>query len=186
MEQIGITHEITGDLLSTHWHLFDYLSEVMRRHHDVEKATLEPVLACHRQHRRSALPNLRPRLRLPGKHRGQPAGRARLEDPRRPVAAPAQPRHGLLHPGNRKLRQGGQDAGLGPVPPLMPAPLVHPVHLLICIHIPAAGSAEIVINPPGRSQRKPSGMEVSLAPGGYSWDSIYSADYNLSVSSKAD
>lgn len=46
MEQIGITHEITGDLLSTHWQLFDYLSEVMRRHHDVERATLEPVLAC--------------------------------------------------------------------------------------------------------------------------------------------
>lgn len=46
MEQIGITHEITGDLLSTHWQLFDYLSEVMRRHHDVERATLEPVLAA--------------------------------------------------------------------------------------------------------------------------------------------
>jgi HD-like signal output (HDOD) protein len=46
MEQIGITHEITGDLLATHWQLFDYLSEVMRRHHDVEKATLEPVLAA--------------------------------------------------------------------------------------------------------------------------------------------
>jgi HD-like signal output (HDOD) protein len=46
MEQIGISHEITGDLLSTHWQLFDYLSEVMRRHHDVEKAILEPVLAA--------------------------------------------------------------------------------------------------------------------------------------------
>jgi HD-like signal output (HDOD) protein len=46
MEQIGITHEITGDLLSTHWQLFDYLSEVMRRHHDVERATVEPVLAA--------------------------------------------------------------------------------------------------------------------------------------------
>jgi len=46
MEQIGITHEITGDLLATHWQLFDYLSEVMRRHHDVERATLEPVLAA--------------------------------------------------------------------------------------------------------------------------------------------
>jgi HD-like signal output (HDOD) protein len=45
-EHIGITHEITGDLLSTHWHLFDYLSEVMRRHHDVERATLEPVLTA--------------------------------------------------------------------------------------------------------------------------------------------
>lgn len=46
MEQIGITHEITGDLLSTHWQLFDYLSEVMRRHHDVERATVEPVLCA--------------------------------------------------------------------------------------------------------------------------------------------
>jgi HD-like signal output (HDOD) protein len=45
MEEIGITHEVTGDLLATHWQLFDYLSEVMRRHHDVERATLEPVLA---------------------------------------------------------------------------------------------------------------------------------------------
>ena len=43
-EQIGITHDITGDLLSSHWHLFDYLSEVMRRHHDVGNATKEPVL----------------------------------------------------------------------------------------------------------------------------------------------
>ena len=46
IEEMGITHEITGDLLSTHWHLFDYLSEVMRRHHDVEHATLDPVLAA--------------------------------------------------------------------------------------------------------------------------------------------
>ena len=44
-EQIGITHDVTGDLLSSHWHLFDYLSEVMRRHHDVGNATREPVLA---------------------------------------------------------------------------------------------------------------------------------------------
>jgi HD-like signal output (HDOD) protein len=46
LEQIGISHDVTGDLLSTHWHLFDYLSEVMRRHHDVESATLEPVLTA--------------------------------------------------------------------------------------------------------------------------------------------
>ncbi len=46
LEQLGISHEITGDLLATQWHLFDYLSEVMRRHHDVEKATLEPVLTA--------------------------------------------------------------------------------------------------------------------------------------------
>jgi HD-like signal output (HDOD) protein len=45
-DEIGITHEITGVLLSTHWHLFDYLSEVMRCHHDVEQATLDPVLAA--------------------------------------------------------------------------------------------------------------------------------------------
>lgn len=45
MEQIGISHEVTGDLLSSHWHLFDYLSEVMRRHHDVKNATLDPFLA---------------------------------------------------------------------------------------------------------------------------------------------
>jgi hypothetical protein len=43
---MGISHEITGDLLSTRWHLFDYLSEVMRRHHEVEKATLEPTLTA--------------------------------------------------------------------------------------------------------------------------------------------
>ncbi len=46
IEQYGISHEVTGDLLSTHWHLFDYLSEVMRRHHDVERATLDPVLTA--------------------------------------------------------------------------------------------------------------------------------------------
>jgi HD-like signal output (HDOD) protein len=46
LEQIGISHEITGDLLSTQWHLFDYLSEVMRRHHDVEHATLDPALTA--------------------------------------------------------------------------------------------------------------------------------------------
>src|SRR6266511_3037867 len=43
-EQIGMTHEITGDLLSSHWHLCDYLSEVMRHHHDVGNATRDPVL----------------------------------------------------------------------------------------------------------------------------------------------
>ncbi len=46
IEQLGISHELTGDLLSTHWHLFDYLSEVMRRHHDVENATHEPLLTA--------------------------------------------------------------------------------------------------------------------------------------------
>jgi HD-like signal output (HDOD) protein len=46
IQEMGISHEITGDLLSTHWHLFDYLSEVMRRHHDVENATADPVLAA--------------------------------------------------------------------------------------------------------------------------------------------
>lgn len=45
-ERIGISHDVTGDLLCTHWHLFDYLSEVMRRHHDVEHATHEPVLSA--------------------------------------------------------------------------------------------------------------------------------------------
>ncbi len=44
-EEIGITHEVTGNLLSSHWHLFDYLSEVMGGHHDVVHATKEPVLA---------------------------------------------------------------------------------------------------------------------------------------------
>jgi HD-like signal output (HDOD) protein len=46
MEELGISHEITGDLLSCHWHLFEYLSEVMRRHHHVENATLDPMLAA--------------------------------------------------------------------------------------------------------------------------------------------
>jgi HD-like signal output (HDOD) protein len=46
IEMMGVSHEITGDLLSSHWHLFDYLTEVMRRHHDVEKATLESVLCA--------------------------------------------------------------------------------------------------------------------------------------------
>jgi len=45
-EEMGISHDVTGDLLSTHWHLFDYLSEVMRRHHDVENATLDPTLTA--------------------------------------------------------------------------------------------------------------------------------------------
>ncbi len=44
-KEIGITHEVTGDLLSRHWHLFDDLSEVMSGHHDVVHATKEPVLA---------------------------------------------------------------------------------------------------------------------------------------------
>jgi HD-like signal output (HDOD) protein len=43
-EMLSISHDVTGDLLSTQWHLFDYLSEVMRRHHDVERATLDPIL----------------------------------------------------------------------------------------------------------------------------------------------
>jgi HD-like signal output (HDOD) protein len=46
LEEMGISHELAGDLLSTHWHLFDYLSEVMRRHHNVENATLDPMLAA--------------------------------------------------------------------------------------------------------------------------------------------
>jgi HD-like signal output (HDOD) protein len=46
LEEMGLSHEITGDLLSTHWHLFDYLSEVMRRHHDPERATLDPMLVA--------------------------------------------------------------------------------------------------------------------------------------------
>ena len=46
LEEMGLSHEITGDLLCTHWQLFDYLSEVMRRHHEVEKATLDPMLTA--------------------------------------------------------------------------------------------------------------------------------------------
>jgi HD-like signal output (HDOD) protein len=46
LEEIGISHDITGELLSTHWHLFDYLTEVMRCHHEVEKATLDPALTA--------------------------------------------------------------------------------------------------------------------------------------------
>lgn len=46
LEQIGISHEITGGRLAAHWHLFDYLAEVMRCHHDVTKATLEPPLTA--------------------------------------------------------------------------------------------------------------------------------------------
>ncbi|MDR3764958.1 MAG: HDOD domain-containing protein [Acidobacteriota bacterium] len=45
-EVLGLSHDITGDLLATHWHLFDYLSEVMRRHHDVEHATEDPMLVA--------------------------------------------------------------------------------------------------------------------------------------------
>jgi len=44
LEEMGISHEITGTLLSSHWQLFDYLTEVMRRHHDVEHATVDPTL----------------------------------------------------------------------------------------------------------------------------------------------
>ena len=43
-EQIGISHDVTGELLSSHWRLFEYLSEVMCRHHDVANATKDPVL----------------------------------------------------------------------------------------------------------------------------------------------
>jgi HD-like signal output (HDOD) protein len=46
LEEMGLSHEITGDLLCAHWHLFDYLSEVMRRHHDVKKATMDPMLTA--------------------------------------------------------------------------------------------------------------------------------------------
>jgi HD-like signal output (HDOD) protein len=46
LEEMGFSHEITGDLLSTHWHLYEYLSEVMRRHHEPELATLDPMLAA--------------------------------------------------------------------------------------------------------------------------------------------
>jgi len=45
-EAIGITHDVSGDLLCTHWHLFDHLSEVIRRHHEVEKASLDPQLTA--------------------------------------------------------------------------------------------------------------------------------------------
>jgi HD-like signal output (HDOD) protein len=45
-EQFGISHELTGNLLAEHWHLFDYLGEVMRCHHDVESATLDPMLTA--------------------------------------------------------------------------------------------------------------------------------------------
>jgi putative nucleotidyltransferase with HDIG domain len=46
LEQIGISHEVTGVLLADHWQLFDYLAEVIRRHHDVENATIDPDLAA--------------------------------------------------------------------------------------------------------------------------------------------
>ncbi len=46
LELIGVSHEVTGDMLSTRWELFDYLSEIMRCHHDVEKATLDPTLTA--------------------------------------------------------------------------------------------------------------------------------------------
>ena len=45
-ELIGITHEVTGDLLSTHWQLFGYLSEVIRLHHHADHATLDPMLTA--------------------------------------------------------------------------------------------------------------------------------------------
>lgn len=46
LEIIGISHELTGDLLAAHWHLFDYLAEVMRYHHDVTRAKLAPELCA--------------------------------------------------------------------------------------------------------------------------------------------
>jgi HD-like signal output (HDOD) protein len=46
MEELGFSHEITGELLSTHWQLFDYLCEVMRWHHEVERATIDPMLVA--------------------------------------------------------------------------------------------------------------------------------------------
>ena len=45
-EMLSISHDVTGDLLSTQWQLFDYLSEVMRRHHDFERATIDPALTA--------------------------------------------------------------------------------------------------------------------------------------------
>jgi HD-like signal output (HDOD) protein len=46
IEQMGISHVITGTFLATHWNLFDYLTEVMCRHHDVENATLDAQLTA--------------------------------------------------------------------------------------------------------------------------------------------
>jgi HD-like signal output (HDOD) protein len=45
-EQLGFSHELTGELLSVEWKLFDYLSETMRCHHDPERATLDPSLTA--------------------------------------------------------------------------------------------------------------------------------------------
>lgn len=45
-DHFGVSHEITGSLLATHWRLFDYLGEVMRFHHQVEGATLDPSLTA--------------------------------------------------------------------------------------------------------------------------------------------
>jgi len=46
LELIGISHEVTGRILSSRWQLFDYLTEIMCCHHDVQKATLDPTLAA--------------------------------------------------------------------------------------------------------------------------------------------
>jgi HD-like signal output (HDOD) protein len=46
LEQLGISHETTGQLLSTQWQLFDYLSDVMQYHHNVENSILDPSLTA--------------------------------------------------------------------------------------------------------------------------------------------
>jgi putative nucleotidyltransferase with HDIG domain len=39
-ERLGFTHCVTGMMLADHWHLAAEISEVVRRHHDVEKAAM--------------------------------------------------------------------------------------------------------------------------------------------------
>lgn len=43
---LGITHGVTGGLLADHWHLSGDLREVVRRHHDLERASLYRGLAA--------------------------------------------------------------------------------------------------------------------------------------------
>jgi HD-like signal output (HDOD) protein len=45
-EELGFSHELSGELLSEHWQLSEYLSEVMRCHHHVEQAKVDPMLAA--------------------------------------------------------------------------------------------------------------------------------------------
>jgi putative nucleotidyltransferase with HDIG domain len=43
-ELLGFTHAVTGEFLANAWHLSEYVSEAVRRHHDPERASLDAEL----------------------------------------------------------------------------------------------------------------------------------------------